>query len=205
VIGDHELFADQSQKVRLQGRNAYDQTKEVVRLIKSSGGVLAITPAVVMGLHKFAIKDIYACAGEYRTGSVRIKNSRHIPPDYQHIEGLVETMCDIANSEREWTHVKTAAFLMWRLNWIHPFGGGNGRTSRAIAYLALCVRLGFLPPGQNSITMQVNKKRQQYQDALEDADRAWETGVLDVGKMTEFVDESLVQQFLSFPNDDPDT
>jgi Fic family protein len=200
---DHELFADQAEKIRLQGRNAYNQAREVVRLIRASGEALRLKPDDIKILHNAAIKGIYTCAGEYRTKPVQIRGSRHVPPDHQHVEGLVIAMCDQANGELDWPPLQTAAYLMWRLNWIHPFGGGNGRTSRAVAYLGLCVRLGFMPPGYLSVAEQIVKERARYQAALEDADDAWLAGVLDISKMTSFLDSILVQQFLSFPSDGP--
>jgi hypothetical protein len=33
------------------------------------------------------------------------------------------------------TAIHLAAYLMWRLNWIHPFADGNGRTARMTSYV----------------------------------------------------------------------
>ena len=89
-------------------------------------------------------------------------------------------MCERANITKEWTPVETSAYLLWRLNWIHPFGGGNGRTSRAVSYWALCVRLGFSLPGKLTIPEQILSNRKQYQQALIDADEACRQGILDL-------------------------
>ncbi|MBL8221394.1 MAG: Fic family protein, partial [Bryobacterales bacterium] len=42
--------------------------------------------------------------------------------------------------------------VMWRLNWIHPFFGGNGRTARSASYLVLCASL-------NSISLERRRSR----------------------------------------------
>ncbi|HET9282483.1 MAG TPA: Fic family protein [Candidatus Angelobacter sp.] len=47
--------------------------------------------------------------------------------------------------------IHLAAYVIWRLNWIHPFADGNGRTSRALSYLVLCTRLGERLPGTVTI------------------------------------------------------
>jgi Fic family protein len=39
-----------------------------------------------------------------------------------------------------WTNgdaLDAAAFALWRLNWVHSFKNGNGRTARAFAYWCL--------------------------------------------------------------------
>ena len=81
---------------------------------------------------------------------------------------------------------------MWRLNWIHPFRDGNGRTSRAISYLVLAVRLGMQLVGTMTIADQIVADKNPYYAALDAADDAWRLGVLDVSMM-----ESLIEDFLT--------
>jgi Fic family protein len=86
---------------------------------------------------------------------------------------------------------------MWRINWIHPFAGGNGRTSRATSYLALCVRLGYRLPGTVTIPEQIVAKRQPYYEALDAADAAWAGGMLDVSEMEKLIAGQLAVQLVS--------
>jgi hypothetical protein len=54
---------------------------------------------------------------------------------------------------------------MWSMNWIHPFFGGNGRTARALSYLVLSVKLGFVRPGTKTIPELIphgNKEQSMY-------------------------------------------
>lgn len=110
-------------------------------------------------------------------------------------------MCDIANeriASGEWDAIDVAAYLLWRLNWIHPFGGGNGRTSRALCYLALCLHLEEVLEGKLSIAEQIDRGRPRYQDALEDADAAWkEMSIIDVRKLSTLLSEFLTEQIMS--------
>jgi Fic family protein len=132
------LYDDENEKIQKEARNGLLLFDEVIKLIDASGSELCLSPATVKRLHKLAIKDIYSCAGKFRKWPVKIGGSLHKPPEHKYIEGLVGDMCEQANANADWGAVKTAAYLLWRLNWIHPFGGGNGRTSRAVSYLVSC-------------------------------------------------------------------
>ena len=83
---------------------------------------------------------------------------------------------------------------MWRLNWIHPFADGNGRTSRALSYLVLCVHLEFMLPGNKTLPEQIIENKQPYYDALEAADDGWKKNQIDVNKLEEFLDNILAAQ-----------
>jgi Fic family protein len=89
---------------------------------------------------------------------------------------------------------------MWRVNWIHPFFGGNGRTSRAVSYLALCARLGFALPGTPTIPDQIVAHRGPYFEALQAADAAWADSRLDLSRMESLLGELLATQLLSLHN-----
>jgi Fic family protein len=90
-----------------------------------------------------------------------------------------------------------AAYLMWRVNWIHPFFGGNGRTARAVAYLILCARLGFRLPGTQTIPDLIIANRDPYYRALQAADSAWESGRLDLTEMEELLSGLLAKQLVA--------
>jgi Fic family protein len=110
----------------------------------------------------------------------------------------VESLCDYVNEN--WEHktaLHLAAFVMWRLNWIHPFADGNGRTSRILSYLVLCVRTGYLLPGAPTIADQIVDNRTLYFAALDAADAAWRSGIVDVSRMEELLGGLLAKQLMS--------
>src|SRR5689334_2416825 len=72
------------------------------------------------------------------------------------------------------------AYALWRLNWIHPFIEGNGRTARAACYLLLCARSGVLLPGKKIVPERIRESRDPYYDALAQADHHWENGDFNV-------------------------
>jgi Fic family protein len=113
------------------------------------------------------------------------------------VAALVEEMCDYVNDA--WsasTPLHLASYLMWRINWIHPFAGGNGRTSRAVSYLVLCARLGYRLPGTLTIPDQIVEQRQPYYAALDAADLAWAQGNLNVSIMEALLSTLLARQLV---------
>jgi hypothetical protein len=66
-----------------------------------------------------------------------------------------------------------------------------------VAYLGLCTRLGFIPPGAPAIPELLKVERRRYQDALQEADMAWKEQVLDLGRMETLMEELLIRQLES--------
>jgi Fic family protein len=106
-------------------------------------------------------------------------------------------MCDYVNGNWGKSPLHLAAYVMWRLNWIHPFSGGNGRTSRAISYLVLCARLGYRLVGTETIPEQIVANRQPYYGALDAGDAAYADGRIDVTTMEGLLGQMLAVQLSS--------
>ncbi len=83
---------------------------------------------------------------------------------------------------------------MWRLNWIHPFSDGNGRTSRILSYVVLCIRYGELLSGTKTIPEFITENRNPYFEALEGADAAYENKIVNVSLMENLMEELLAAQ-----------
>jgi len=104
---------------------------------------------------------------------------------------LVENMCDYVNEQwRDATAIYLAAYLMWRLNWIHPFADGNGRTARMTSYVVMSIKIGGVLAGTPTIPEQIVDNRVPYFDALDEADEAFKKDQIDVSKMEEIARES---------------
>jgi Fic family protein len=86
-----------------------------------------------------------------------------------------------------WTATELAAYGLWRLNWIHPFVEGNGRTARAVCYFLLCVRSKALLNGRKIVPERIREHRAGYEAALVAADRAWDNGHLEFSEMEEYL------------------
>ena len=90
-------------------------------------------------------------------------------------------MCGYVRSNWDKPAPHLASYLMWRVNWIHPFFGGNGRTARAAP--VMCARLGFVLPGAKTIPDLTVEDREPYYAALHKADENWQSGRFDVSDM----------------------
>jgi Fic family protein len=194
-----ELFKDANHKAELEARNGLLQFDEVKRLAEEAikAGGLRLRPSTIQALQRVAINGIYTCAGNWRTGPVTIAGTSHQPPDASLVAGLVEEMCDHVNANWHRSAIHLSAYAMWRVNWIHAFAGGNGRTSRAVSYLLLCVRAGTWLGGARTIPEQIVDNRQPYYAALDAADAAWERGnVVDVTKMEALLEGMLAEQLV---------
>ena len=157
---------------------------------------------MILGLHRTALEGLSSYAGNYRPGPVEIEHSRHQPPAAHLVPELVEEFCDYVNDHwQDATAYHLASYAMWRINWIHPFADGNGRTSRIVSYILLCIKLGYLVPGTKTIPDQITQNRDPYFHALEAADRAWEEGRIDLSEMEKLMEGLLASQVYSVLED----
>ncbi len=150
-------------------------------------------------MHREALTGISSYAGNYRPGGVAIEGSKHEPVGAHLVPELVEDMCDYVNDHwNENSPIHLASYVMWRLNWIHPFADGNGRTSRIVSYAVLSVRAGSILPGTPTIPDQIVDNRKPYFDALDVADVAFREGRIDVSKMEDLLAALLAYQLTQF-------
>jgi fido (protein-threonine AMPylation protein) len=101
----------------------------------------------------------------------------------------------VVNREWEGTDpVVLATYVLWRVNNIHPFINGNGRTARASCYFVLCLKAGGWLPGQTILPELIRQNRQEYVDALQIAHDTFAAGALNIGPLHAFVSRLLAQQ-----------
>lgn len=72
--------------------------------------------------------------------------------------------------------VALATYVLWRINNIHPFINGNGRTARAASYFVLCVSAGGWLPGSVILPELLRQNRNEYVMALKAADASFQQG-----------------------------
>jgi Fic family protein len=158
-----------------------------------------LRPSLLLMLHREALAGISLYAGNYRPSTVKISESKHDPPEAHRVPELIEDLCEYVNEKwNSATPLHLAAFVMWRLNWIHPFADGNGRTSRISSYVVLSIKSGFLLPGSPTIPDQIVNDRSGYFKALDDADSACREGRLDVSTMETLLAGMLARQLAAF-------
>jgi Fic family protein len=192
------VYRDEEEKIRLESRNGAIQADFVVYTAHEWRPGDQVTPELLKKLQELAITQMYRCAGNFRNGAVMLEGVAHTPPDHKLVPSLVDEMCAYINGNWTKPAVHLASYAMWRLNWIHPFFGGNGRTARAFSYLVLCAGLGFaLPAGDKTIPELIVENREPYYEALRSADDAWTHDRLDLSAMEDFIGSLLAKQLLA--------
>jgi Fic family protein len=192
-----ELITDPQAKAEAEARNGLRQYDYAVQAIQEAidRGAFKLRISLILSLHRQALQGISGYAGNFRPGDVQIKGSRHEPVGAHMVPELVEEMCDYINDHSEdKSALHLAAYAMWRLNWIHPFADGNGRTSRMLSFVVLSVRLGTVLPGTPTLPDLIVDHRPLYEDALDAADDAWKDGRVDVSRMEELLESLLAKQ-----------
>ncbi len=196
-----ELISDPEQRARQEAENGLRQFDEVIERINYSlqpERPFKLRPSAILSLHRRALEGISSFAGVPRPGGIEIKGSKHQPPGAHLVSELLEQLCDYINEN--WSKsspLHAAAYTLWRMNWIHPFVDGNGRTSRAVSYLVLCVRLGYVLPGTRTIPEQIAQNKDPYYKALEAADQANAVGKIDLTEMEKLLESLLAAQLVS--------
>lgn len=151
----------------------------------------------ILSLQREALQGISSYAGNFRPAGVEIEGSKHSPPGAHLVAELTEDLCQYVNDNWESaTALHLSAYVMWRLNWIHPFADGNGRTSRIVSYLVLCTKIGAVLGGLPTIPDQIVENRQPYFRALDAADEAWENGSIDLSAMEALIGALLAKQLV---------
>ena len=201
VGAEPDLLTGAEEIAKREAENAVRQFDAVLDLIDEvarDGRAFKLRPSTILGLHKLALDGLSRFAGTWRPSKVEIEQSGHEPPHESQVPLLMEEMCEWVNDHFSSESALTlCAYVMWRLNWVHPFLDGNGRTSRAVAYLVLCARLGDRLPGALTIPEQIAADRDPYYAALEAADAGWTGEQLDLSQMEKLLTHYLGVQLAS--------
>lgn len=197
-----DLIADPQLKAEAEAKNGLRQYDVGIRIIETAiergPAEFKLRPSTILALHREALTGISSYAGLWRPAGVEIQGSKHSPPGAYLVPEFVESMCDYVNDRwQEATAIHLAAYLMWRLNWIHPFADGNGRTARMTSYVVMSIKVGRVLAGTPTIPEQIVSNRVPYFDALDEADQACKNGRVDVSKMEELLAALLANQLMS--------
>jgi Fic family protein len=199
-----ELITAPEEKAVQEAKNALRQFNTAIEQIEywlQPDRPFKLRASAILTLNRIALERLDRHAGSYRPGVVEIKGSEHNPPPAHLVPELVENLCDYVNENWGRSPLHLASYVMWRLNWIHPFVDGNGRTTRMTSFVVLCVRLGYRVPGSNTIPEQISQAKEPYYEALEQADAAFEKGRIDVSAMEALVGQLLTNQLAAVIHD----
>jgi Fic family protein len=199
------LITDPIEEARRESENAvaqFDRVLDLIDAVARDGRPFRLRTSMMLDLHRIALDGLSPYAGNYRPGEVSIGQSKHTPPPAHLVPGLVEEMCDyVMDNFANAKALELCAYVMWRLNWIHPFTDGNGRTSRALSYFVLCAKIGYRLPGHTTLPEQIASDKPPYYAALEAADSHWIEEKLDLSALETLLDSCLATQLLSAYDD----
>lgn len=149
-------------------------------------------------LNAAAVANIAQFGGRWREEPIYVGN--HIPPHFKDVPELMDRCISLIHENWGGTDqsLTLPAYVLWRMNWIHPFVEGNGRTARAACYYLICMAYGDLLPGSKTVPERIRENRQPYYDALGAADKAWADGQFDVSDLAAYL-STLVKAQLSEP------
>lgn len=193
------LLCAESDLCILEARNGIHLAQLVTELAHSwcHAGRLQLTPEIICECNRVAMQGIYETAGRYRDRFVAVGS--FVPPKRSEVPALVAEMCDYANHVSA-QPLHASAFLLWRLNWVHPFYDGNGRIARELSYLALLVGNSVSELAGNPTIPELIERnyRSEYYQYLEAADRAWAVNLEpDVRELESMISSLLVDQIAS--------
>jgi Fic family protein len=185
---------------RIQERNLARQYDLLINCIEIGliQGVRGFDKYMLWALNASAVANISQFGGRFREEPIYLKG--YTPPHFSQVSHLMDQFIStVQENWFSWSEFVLASYVLWRLNWIHPFIEGNGRTARAACYFTLCAKSGGLPGGKISVPERIRCDRTPYYDALKEADQAWHNGDLRFPKMEAYLARLLDEQVMDYP------
>ena len=185
---------------RVQERNLARQYDLLIDCIDIGirQGVRAFDKYMLWSLNAAPLANISQFGGRLREEPIYLKG--YTPPHFSAVPHLMDQLVStVQKNWFEWSEYVLASYVLWRLNWIHPFIEGNGRTARAACCFTLCAKFGGLPGGRHSVAERIRHDREPYYESLREADLAWQNGQLAFPKMEAYLARLLDEQVMDFP------
>lgn len=174
LVGDNETHPTYRAMAAENLSRQYDFIRSLVDTSHELGRPV-LSHEIIKALNFHAIACLHSSAGEYRPSNVEVGD--YIPPDHTRVPAMMNAFVDETNRWWETADpVALASYVLWRLNCIHPFVNGNGRTARACCYYVLCAKLNMWLPGQTTLPELIRRERPEYVAALKEADAGLRAG-----------------------------
>ena len=157
-------------------------------------GIESFDKYTLWALNYAAVANIAQFGGRYREEPIYVGN--HFPPHFKTVPNEMDRFFSVVHENwTMWDHpTLLPAYALWRLNWIHPFVEGNGRTARAACYYLICMKQGRMLGGKKIVPERIRENRQPYYEALRAADRSWDQGHFNVEQLADYLSGLLKAQ-----------
>jgi len=157
-------------------------------------GIEAFDKYMLWQLNAAAVSNIAQFGGRFREQPIYVAN--HIPPHFKDVPNLMDQFISVIHED--WDTVEypftLPAYALWRLNWIHPFIEGNGRTARAACYYLICLKQQKLLGGRKTVPERIRENRAPYYAALREADQYWAEGHFNVDALAMYLTDLIEAQ-----------
>lgn len=159
-----------------------------------------LSQTVIRALNFHAIACLHTNAGEYRPCPVRVGEGedQFDPPAHYQVQALMDDFVNQVN--RRWDSIDDltlAAYVLWKINAIHPFINGNGRTARVTCYYVLCLKAGGWLPGAPILPELIRQNRPTYVSALKAVDASSGQNGMNLAPLHSYLEELLEVQMAS--------
>ena len=163
-----------------------------------------VSTVIIKALNYHAISCLHSNAGKYRMFEVQVGSGCGVynPPPWFNVPDLMNAFVNDLNYRlgEKADPFLLSAYSLWRLNHIHPFINGNGRTARALCYYVLCSGLGGLLTGSKVLPELINSNRTKYVRHLKRLDKALSDSQKfsqEMAKLRDFIANLISQQLNS--------
>lgn len=157
---------------KLETENGQRQYGYLASIIESAVATnqVVLGHDLVQSFNYLAVVGLHPEAGRYREVPVFVAD--FTPPDAEHVPSMMDDFfADVNGALGSSSPTVVAAYALWRINFIHPFVNGNGRTARATAYFILCTQFGGVLPGHEILPEMLRVRyRNPYVEALKAGD-----------------------------------
>ena len=172
------------------------------KVIKEANLGFVVSEEQIRSLHFICMKGLLESAGSYRSVELHPLGN-HQPPPARDVSLLMRDFVVAINDKiksggTQINSIDVSAFALWRINWIHPFSNGNGRTSRLFAYFVMCMCVGNLlrGSGRNLVSDQLGSSLHgDYIKALKKVDETFaRTGKEDLLPLQQILAIAVIKQ-----------
>ena len=163
--------------LQIEVNNILEAFNTLLREIVTEDKVNIITPELIKNFHQMIGKDLGerfdAIPGKFRNDKRHV--GHYLAPEHKYIPELIEKLCSWISREFHYrdgqdfaTAVIQAIVTHVYIEWIHPFGDGNGRTGRLLEFYIL-LRTGLPSIVSHILSNFYNLTRSEYYRQLDKA------------------------------------